>query len=341
MAVLASVFFFLSLGIDVKAKSCLDIYREITAFALENPLPGEASLRAQGFGDDFVSNLDTVDAFIREAPIFRSRPGEARSTFLADRLEDQMNFAARGLKSRGEKDPSALEGFNLVRQEIRDYPREGLSHRDWVYFNHRLANETSPVSHKLGRVWWDPLYRPSPSYQKIIEGFPQHIMASVPGDLGVISFNRSFLTGVIPFSLLNNRSGKTTSPIRYFYHDAVHFMEIDSYLELLDNLSLEAIARFHRHFLLNTKTLTGKERQMVELIYFTLWHEKPSSFIEFADILNKYPGDPERVEQFVSRINSEMKKFYEDWIDEDFQDVDTNYETPMDFMARLIVESGE
>ena len=346
MAVLASVFFFLSLDMDIKANNCLDIiYRKMTAFVLENAFPGEASLRAQGLGGGSVANLDAVGAFIQEAPTLRSGPREAPSTFLADRLEDQINFVAQGLKSRGEEDPSLLDRFNIFRQEIRNSSREGLSHRDWVYYNYLLARVSTPLEEGGG---WDPPSIPFSFYlRKIKDEFPEHIMASVPGNLGVISFNRSFLTGVTPFSLQNDRRwvhGAYMWPLDYQNHDGGHFSRIKEALESLDTLELEALARFHRHFLLSTRALTGKERQKVEIIYFILWHHVPpnevSSHIEdFAATLNKYPGELKMAKKSISKIINGEHIW--NWIEGNPPNARVVYGNAADYMVDLIVESGE
>ena len=331
MSILASVFFFLALDIDIKAKSCLDFYREMTGvvISLENALPGEASLRAQGLGDNFVANLDAVDAFIREAPTLRNGPEGAPSRFLADRLEDQINFVARGLESRGKKNPLVLDEFN-----IRGYSRWGLSHRNWVRLNDRLARESTPGERG----------RESLSYVETISyEFPGHIMAFVPGDLGVIPFNRSFLTEVIPLSLQNDRRWahrRYVWPLSYQVHDAKHFFGTEKVLESLDTLELEALARFHRHFLLSTGALTGKERQLVELVYFILWHEPPWVDIKnFAVILNKHPGEFEMAKELISDIIDRGEIW--DWIEKNPQSVHMVYGDIVNRMARLIVESGE
>ena len=362
---------------NIKAKSCLDTFLEMTTFVRspENALQGEDSLRALGLGNAYVAKLDAVGAFIQEAPTLRNSPKKAPSTFLADRLEDLMNFVAQGLKSRGEVSSAALHEFHVFREKIPDYSREGLSHHDWVYLNYHLARGVTPpdrarrrglpdhpFSHERAVGGWDlwdiPLSHEAiskrflkhimahlsdesnlhHSYNTIRKKFPEYIMASVPGDLGVISFNRSFLTGVTPYSLLNGCKG-CDGPLSYHIHDGLHFLLVETALRGLNTLEFEALARFHRHFLLSTRTLAGRKRQMVELVYFTLWHEARSisSFIEFAKILNKHPDNPKTVEKFIlDIINKSHVRSY--WIEENFSIV---YKDAVNHMAHLIVESGE
>ena len=214
--------FSLFLGINLQAKNCQELYSEMVRFVLspENSLSGEATLRAQGSGDDFVAGLDTVDDFLRATPALRRASRDTPSMFLGGRLEGQVDFVTEG-------HPDQIR-FDSFRQKIweKDYRKIGISHSDWVHFNYDLAQEASPPT----EPWENHIAFTSLAVSAVINEYPKTIMAAIPGEIGIFSFNRTFLTGVFPFGLENaprHTHGINQSPLRMMMHDGVHFIKVE------------------------------------------------------------------------------------------------------------------
>ena len=203
-----------------------------------------------------------------------------------------------------------LKLLNLLKAEAKSYKMaEMVTYQWWLNFNLRLSILVTPREHrnksrlldiiedtgeliKKGRLeilYLESIYnKHSVSKEmnedndlnllfRLINAFPEKIMIPIVYDLGIISINTTYGTGV---SFIRLKSDPTDIKGNLMYPDDIFIYDVHNYIanKNIDNKS----QLFHPYFQRKLRTLTIPEREAVEYIYFQLNYEDFS----FSEIIN-------------------------------------------------------
>lgn len=270
-------FFSLFLVSSVQANYCLELYSQITDIVISRPINTEAQLRARGIREDYFAGLDTVGEHLRVANSLRSEPTTAHINFFAQKIDAHVDFM------KEHAPPAKSDFLESLRREAK---KQRITRAYWKEWNKKLAWEATPPGIRPDRIINTDFSLYSYGYGVVT--------APTPEKLGIIPFNRTFLTGVFPLGLQNKPHyvhGEKHWPHYLFKHDEIHASKIG---ELEEN-QLEALAQFHRRFIEAMENADSQEREMIELAYFFVNHESPSLLKDLAQYLLGSAADIEKI----------------------------------------------
>ena len=204
-----------------------------------------------------------------------------------------------------------LELLELLRSEARHrIASENMTYRWWFNFNLRLSFLTNPYYvQMITDSELEYFYRNSAEYKRytyeyytrshiekisfLLDSFPKRIMIPTIGNLGIISINKTYETGV-HFVGLKKDSTLADSllmyPDMFFWHDIYHIRKE----------GFNDPPRFLFHFQQKLVDLPKYQRKAVERINFQLTHELQLSLKE-AEMKYIIEGEPSSL---IRRLSS-------------------------------------
>ncbi len=200
----------------------------------------------------------------------------------ADLIDTHITFIEDGIKSQRYGDESdRLELLERLKSEGQQQKTSRtVTYRWWFNFNLRLSFFATPYSiefitnDELEDIYKNPVYF-SPYKVEMIEKirflldkFPERIMIPTIHNLGIMSINKVYGTGIHLIGLRNRPTInmdriKDASPGLFFWHDIFHILKEDV------NDSPEFLSRFQQKLV----GLPRYQRKLVESIYLQLTYE--------------------------------------------------------------------
>ena len=275
-------------------------------------------------GDAYTAGLDAVDTMLGGAELLRKGsidPARSPVGVFDDEIERLLSVVESGLHGwsywRRLMDGgyaerlAALEVFKQEAKGCRDSGR--VAYRWWNNFGYRASLLATPNDKRSRYGFSQHLYKTQGwlsdeqlemAYKMSYEGkvgetlgnlldlFPAVVVWPTLDRLGVVGFNRLFMTGVHPFGVVGeavHADGRKMYPDEYSEHDFGHTREIIPWEAELGTSPYGrwggdrvGLLRFHRAFLRRVGDLSVREHRMAELMYFFASHEAPHHIGEVA-----------------------------------------------------------
>ncbi len=246
----------------------------------------EQQMRDEGYEDRYIVGLDHARDNLQLAEKLRSNSVDPKTTHIqefADLIEKYTDFIEEGihLQKYGDED-FRLQQLELLKSEAQARKNsKTVTLRWWFFFNLRLSIVASPwrehmkgyfnseepleevMIHEGIESFWA---QKEPNFFLMMDRFPERIMIPTIQDLGKISINSTYGTGVHLIGLsdrFQTADGVWMSPFLFFKHDLVHALIRNVDQLLRTKRVMQKIAN-----------LQGQLRQNVENLFFELTHEQ-------------------------------------------------------------------
>ena len=276
--------------------------RVIISRDLYLPLPTnkEAKLAKQGFDPAFTEGFDSVNelsAVRRQLQELGANPYETHVQFLADIIEDAIEYVEKGLSSMklGEK----LKRWNKLR-ELKKRARKTIDKQRVTYKWFLEFILELPLI--ISKYYQPSIYHPSDKdLESLIIRFPLEMMIPIKGDLGFMIFNRLADEGVYPLGLLNkiflDVDELKMSPADHMGHDVNH-TSFHSYRKRLNSIGHYL---FHKKIQENIEILPFEKRKKAEWVYFEMDHENEEGY-------HLFPGNEDLKEDVARKISFKISQ---------------------------------
>ena len=321
------------------SSSLCDWYLSIVDQSAERSRPPLVQLAPEKLPNAYSRGEKEIDDLIKLAAQLRNKSADYKTTHIqefSDMVSTHLQFAKEAIESQISNDHAErLALLSAFKSEAQNKQvTHKVSYRWWVYFNFRISILLTPKEKRtatrggFSNLFVQELYetdawksesafdafiekfifnrnssRPGIIMEDYIKEFPVKIIfPTLVGEIGISVLNKIFSTGVYPFGQISAPSmidGREMYPDHFFGHEFVH---MDNYEYAMLNYTpsnAEAIHQFHLKFLKIIETLSVKDRQMVEAVYFLPTHER----LDFAHGL--ILGDAHQLTDFFFKTNLE------------------------------------
>ena len=289
-----------------------------------------ADSRLEELGGAYTAGLDILDDMFKAAESLRTDPdAKIASEIFRVLIDRHLAVVESGIRSqRGPKSVAErLKILDAFKEEIGERVESGrVDYRWWANLNYRLSVLATPYINRLrdgndvkakkfityihtsGGRWltdegvedaYDQTGDDFNSLGSYLNRFPELVAWPTARELGVMVFNRTFMTGIHPIGVVGdvvNADGRQMQPDVFFLHDLAHWYFIRMHWESPEESvrkgqwhkktwidTRERASHFHLAFLRRVEGLRGRERKMAELVYFILTHEFPSRVLGAVD----------------------------------------------------------
>lgn len=270
----------------------------------------------KGYNKSYITGFDHIRLSLSLVQRLRQRflnerfinPYTTHIPWFANLIDTYITSIEISIKNQNSPDKNArLRLLNSLKEEAKSYKKDKwVTYHWWLIFNLRLSILVTPREHrnknrllditedigaliKKGRLevlYLEYIYNKNSTSNedndlsllfRLINEFPERIMIPITYDLGIISTNITYGTGVYFIRLQSNPidiRGHLRYPDDIFIRDIYHHVANKS----IDNKP----PLFHPYFQRKLRALTILEREAVEYIYFQLNYEDFS----FSEIIN-------------------------------------------------------
>ena len=291
----------------------------------------EEEMKRRGYSDDYVAGLDNTMENLRLAQLLRDRisnntsidPHTLHIPEIAALIDEHIDFIERGIKSQKHGDEAdklkLLEALKIETQERKI--SETVTYRYWFNLNLRLSILATHGGQVITNDQLEELYKnPKKDYiiytlsdirqiSFLLDDFPTWILIPTRHNLGIMSFNKTYGTGVHLIGLNNDSMDAdgqdNLSPALFFLHDVGHTLLVIIHRTVNDP------AEFIFHFQQKLTALSNYQRKAVEHFYFQLTREMSRSLREGKQIIQNVESSMRSSSgSFLSNLISRLTASY-------------------------------
>lgn len=228
----------------------------------------EQLLKNQGFDSFYIRGLDAAYkniALVKQLRQLRANPYNTHIEPFAEAALAHLAFMSKGIDistKEGVEKKKALD--TLRRRAKRAIKNKRVTYQWWLRFHYALSSLFSKERGKLSR-------RQLEYINQFVPHFPAVVLMPtiVEGHVGVITLNKSSSEGVLMVGLANRNIrmyNEFINPIDLFKYD----LEYSSVLAALNYMDTGITYKRFYNKLIETRGLSVKQRQDVELVHFIL-----------------------------------------------------------------------
>ena len=330
----------------------------------------EYQMNSRGYIKTYVAGFDHANAQLKLAQSLRKRHADPYVTHIpefANLIDSYIGYIKISVASQKSPDKEVrLKKIDILEKEAQSRrSSETVTYQWWFDFNLRLAILVTPKKYrnansllkfadvgelieqnKLETFHLEFVYNTGRlSIEEVIEDnglsfllrsiqeFPDRIMIPTTHNLGIISINKLYHSGISLIRLRNRPidvEGARTYPDNYFIYDINHHISSGR----VDDRS----QYFNFYFQRKLGELAKLEREMVEHIYFKLTYED-FSFLEFMEYKNSLKEH--KTQQYKNNSYIPLLRFIPDDLSQDYDGVKEFLNTGEEIIIRLVSEMSE
>ena len=308
----------------------------INALTHQPLIETEQQMRDKGYNNDYIVGLDHARENVQLAEKLRSDSIDPKIDHIkefSDLIDVHINYIEEGFRTHmhrighrletieylDDKD-SRLQQLELLKLEAQQrLMSKQVTYNWWFFFNVRLAIVITPwdeymeahfnteelteelMTHDGIEEFWKKNHS---EYFSMMDQFPERILIPTIQDLGKIAINNTYGTGVHLIGVSNRFQTvheNSMSPFLFLDHDLEHAISRD-----IDR------SRMARRVMWQIANLTGRQREIVEYLFFELSHEygkelnKPDGIESVQHILINEPEGKRILIKIIRRSSSRM-----------------------------------
>ena len=253
---------------------------------LYSPIETEQQMRDKGYKHEYIVGLDHTRENLQLADRLRTGSINPRTSHIeefAALIDVHINYIEEGIRLHLKEHldtASRLQQLELLKSEAQERLMSKQVTYRWSFFlNLRLAIVASPWNAYMKEYFnaeelteelmtnngIEDFWREKhPKHFQTMDQFPERVLIPTIQDLGKISINSTYGTGVHLIGLSNRfqiADGQRMSPFLFFDHDMEHALSKDIDQSQMARRVMQQIAN-----------LTGRQRETVESLFFKLTH---------------------------------------------------------------------
>ena len=296
----------------------------------------------------FTKGVDSADRMVSLAQKLRNSQINPHTTHIpefADDIPKHIEWIEEGIKKSGKNVRKKLKTLNKLKKEaVERINNQQVTYEWWLNWNQRLSD----IEDLLSEFRKSTVQRNIPAG---VEKFPDIILFPTNSDLGITAMNRLISQKVFPLGLANKPTvadGQLMAPHRFFYHDLSHFGEyLKDKKRYTSSIEEDFNINLYQEF--QKLDLPLEQREMIENIYFQIWHELYG--IRLFKIGNKFDARIFPAGEMMYKVlalfqkKGDYREFLPDSVNADSaEDIQNYLEDSMDLFGRLtnqIIEASQ
>ena len=229
----------------------------------------------------FTKGVDSADRMVSLAQKLRNSQINPKTTHIpefADDIPKYIEWIEEGIKKSGKNVEEKLKILDDLKKEaVERINNQQVTYEWWLNWNWRLSQYENPESQNITSV-----------LRALSETFPDAVLLPTTSDLGITAMNKSISQRVFPIGLSNKPTvvdGELMAPHTFFIHDISHAQDYLS-IKRKHTASIEEDFNINLYQEFQKLDLPLEQREMIENIYFQIWHEMEG--IKILKVGNKF-----------------------------------------------------
>lgn len=281
----------------------IDVFQENKKDNVQTEFPDifedntESYLEKHGYKNTLIKGVNEANRQVKLAERIRSFDINPFSTHIEDfalQIPNHIETIRQGIESQGiQRQRQRLHLLKQFEKEAHQKIEDSaVTYIWWLYWNKRLSILVTPSSQRKEKGdWWkskknlehflnnlneDQLrgfHKDEYILMKLIQKFPYQIIFPTTSDLGPMAFNRVSVHSIFPVQLAGKATwmdGELHTPEKAFFHDINHaVLQFEE-----EGLSSSSLMKLFYQQTASSNNLTVYEREVIEIIYFLITHEK-------------------------------------------------------------------